>query len=65
VPIHIEEMTSEVAAVGGDLPLSEAQIERLVDLVCRRLEDRERLGRRRREATTLRRSATPSLELRE
>ncbi len=59
MPVHVEEMSSEVTVVSGDLPLSEAQLEKLVKLVLRRLEQHQREGARVREATQLRRGATP------
>jgi len=61
MPVHVEEMTSEVAVLDGDLPLSERQIEKLAALVLRRLEEKKRAERQAREATTLRRQARPSL----
>ena len=33
MPFHIEEVTSEVTVLDGDMPLSEAQVEKLVKLV--------------------------------
>ena len=57
--VHIEEMTSEVAIFDGELPLTEAQVDTLVKRVLRRLEDKQREARQGREATSLRRGATP------
>lgn len=58
--VHIDRMTSEVGVSSGDLPLSPAQMETLVAMVLRRLDqrnrDRERLG----EATAVRPQAAPS-----
>jgi hypothetical protein len=59
MPVHVEEMTSEVTVVAGDLPLTEAQTEKLVKLVLRRLEQKQREAGRVREATQLRRGVTP------
>jgi hypothetical protein len=59
VPIHIEEMTSEVTVVDGELPLSEAQVERLVLVVLKRLEGKRREAEKRRAATELRSGAAP------
>jgi hypothetical protein len=63
MPVHIEELTTEVAVLDGDLPLSEAQVERLVALVCARLSQKERAAQQQREATALRRSAAPPLSV--
>jgi hypothetical protein len=63
MPVHVEEMTSEVTIVAGDLPLTPAQIDTLVELVIRRLAERERASRRAREATAIRRNATPPVRI--
>lgn len=60
MPVHIENMTSEVTAVDGDLPLTPQQIEKLVKVVLERLEKVERESKRDREATTIRTQAAPS-----
>jgi hypothetical protein len=57
--VHVEELTTELAVMDGNLPLSEAQLERLVDLVARRLAERERAARHFRRQTVLRPSAEP------
>jgi len=59
--VHIQRMTSEVGVFDGELPLSEAQIEKLLKRLEQCLERKERDGRLAREATTLRRSATPPM----
>ena len=59
MPVHIEEMTSEVTVVDGELPLSEAQVERLVAAVIKRLEGKQREAAKRRAATELQRGAAP------
>jgi hypothetical protein len=61
MPVHVEEMTSEVAVLDGDLPLSERQMETLAALVLQRLEEKQRAQRQRCEATALRREARPPL----
>ncbi|MFO7664328.1 MAG: hypothetical protein R6X18_17285 [Chloroflexota bacterium] len=61
--VHIEEMTSEVTVVAGELPLSPAQIEKLVQLVCRRLQEMEREAKIGREATTIRQQARSPLPI--
>ena len=65
MPVHVEEMTSEVAVLDGDLPLSEQQMEKLAALVLRRLEEKQRAERQTREATALRRQARPPLPVAE
>ncbi len=62
MPIHVENMTSELTVVNGDLPLSEAQIEALVKVVLQRLERKQREDRLHREATSLRASARSRIE---
>jgi hypothetical protein len=52
-------VTSEVTVVDGQLPLSDAQLERLVALVASRLEQRRRAARQTTDATALRHSAEP------
>jgi hypothetical protein len=59
MPVHIENLETDVTVASGDLPLSEAQIESLVQLVLKRLQDMEREQRRNREATMLRSRAAP------
>ena len=60
--VHVEELTSEVSVVEGELPLSAAQIEKLVRLVISRLGEKHREEQRVREATQLRRQASPSFD---
>lgn len=60
--VHVEELTSEVSVVEGELPLSPEQVERLVRLVISRLAEQHRDEQRRREATQIRRQASPSFE---
>lgn len=62
MPVHVEEMTSEVSIVEGELPLSPAQIEKLVRLVMSRLAEKHRDDERVREATRLRRQASMPFE---
>ena len=59
--VHIEEMTSDVTVLDGELPLSEAQIEKLVKIVISRLEREQRASRDQREATSLRTQSAPGL----
>lgn len=53
MPIYVDEMTTDVTVVAEDVPLSPAQIDALVALVIRRLEQHERDRRRSREATRI------------
>jgi hypothetical protein len=62
MPVHIEEMTSEISVVEGELPLSGSQIENLVRLVISRLAEHQRDEQRRNEATKIRSQAAPSFE---
>jgi hypothetical protein len=59
MPVDVGKFTTEVTAVDGDLPLSSAQLESLVQAVVRRLEERRRAAESGREATSIRRSAAP------
>jgi hypothetical protein len=63
MPVHVEDMTSEVAVLDGNLPLSEEQVEKLVQIIMRRLEEKKRVEERNREATALRRTARPRMEI--
>jgi hypothetical protein len=58
--VHVERMTSEVGVFDGELPLSEAQIEKLLKRLQQCLERKERDSQLAREATTLRPSAAPT-----
>lgn len=59
MPVHIGEISSEISVSHGDLPLSEAQIDTLVKVVLKRLEEEKRTAEQSREATRLRPEATP------
>jgi hypothetical protein len=59
VPIDVGTLSTEVTVADGDLPLSAAQVEHLVQAVLRRLEERQRDQRHRQEATALRPQAAP------
>ena len=60
MPVHVGEITSEVTVLDGDLPLTEAQIEKLVKLIIQRIHEQERDRKYIREATMLRRHAAPT-----
>ena len=57
--VHIQEMVSEVTVVDGDLPLTEAQVERIADFVIARLDRRNRDRNRAAAATELRPMSEP------
>jgi hypothetical protein len=65
VPVHIDQMSSEVTVLDGDLPLTPEQIDKLVRIIMRRLDERERERCRRKDATKLHSSAAPSARARE
>ena len=60
MPVHIEEITADVAVSSGELPLTPAQVDKLVTIVMRRLDQRERERERVRDATTVRPQAAPT-----
>jgi hypothetical protein len=59
MPVHIEEMQTDVTVFDGDLPLSPEQIEKLVKIVIRRLEEQQQNVMSRRQSTEIRNSAIP------
>ena len=59
MPVHIEEMTSDVTILDGDLPLSQEQIEKLVKIVLKQLEAKQREARQSSAATSVRRESAP------
>jgi hypothetical protein len=61
MPIHVEELQTEVAAFDGEVPLSEAQLDKLTALIGRRLAERQRVAEHR---GVPRRSVIPPLEAR-
>ena len=58
--VHIDRLTSDIAVSSGDLPLTEPQLEKVVAIVLRRLEQRDRERARLGEATTVRPQAAPA-----
>ncbi len=52
--VHVENMSSEVSVVDTDLPLSEAQLDKLARVIMQRIERRRREDKLSAEATTLR-----------
>jgi hypothetical protein len=64
MPVHIGEISSEVIASDGNLPLSNAQVELLIKLVLRRLEEQQRQTASLQEATRLRPQVAPGSQSR-
>ncbi len=65
MPVHIEEMNMEVQVADGELPLSEAQIEKLVQIVLSHLDRKQRDAGHAREATGLRTQSAPQVHVSE
>jgi len=63
MPVHIGEMSSYVTVLDGDLPLNEEQLDKLVQLVLKKLAEKEREQGYIQEATQLRRRAAPALRI--
>ena len=63
--IHIDEVSTQVSMATGDVPLSDAQVRRLVEMVVKRLEEHERSERVRRQETGMRRQATSGVKVEE
>ena len=63
MPFHIEEVTSDVTVIEGELPLSAAQVEKLVRLVAKRLEDKHRDTKLAHEASSIERHVAPPLRV--
>ena len=59
MPVYVQRMTSDVTVIEGELPLNEQQIEKLVQIICERLEWKQREAERSRTATTIRPQAAP------
>lgn len=59
MPVYVQRATSEVTVVDGDLPMSDGQLQKLVDLVIRRIEQRQQEAEYHRAAVTIRNSAQP------
>lgn len=63
MPLHIEELTSEVTVIDGDSFLTDRQKEMLVQMVIQRLGEKAREGERKMRATELRRQAAKPLDI--
>ncbi len=62
MPVHVEEMTTEVAAFEGEMPLSPQQLDQIVDKVLERQQERELDHQAHRESTMIRDGATPQYQ---
>jgi|GEM_PF-3251183 len=62
MPVHIDEMTSDVTIVEGELPLTPVQIEKLVKLVMSRIGEKKLESQRTRAATQIRRQSSAPFE---
>lgn len=54
MPIHVEEMSTEVATTQGDLPLSQEQLDMLVEYVAKCLEQKQMEAKQRQDSTQIR-----------
>ncbi|MBK9749022.1 MAG: hypothetical protein J0M07_17285 [Anaerolineae bacterium] len=62
MPLFIENTTIETTVIDQDMPLTEAQIEKLVKLIMQRLATEARDQQSRRSATRLRNESLPDSE---
>jgi hypothetical protein len=60
---HIEQVTSNVTVLDGDLPLTPAQLDKLVNLIAKRLEDKGRDAALSHEASAIQRHVAPPLRI--
>ncbi len=63
MPVDVGTFSTEVTLQDGDTPLSSSQVERLVQTVMQRLDQRERARQHQAETTSIRRGATPQPHL--
>lgn len=59
MPVHVEEMVTEVTVVDGDLPLTKAQLDKIADYVIACLEQRKKDRAMGQAATALRPMSEP------
>lgn len=59
MPIHVEQMNTDVSVVEGELPLGPAQLEKLVELVMNRIEEKQRGEEQLKASVKVQRGATP------
>lgn len=60
MPVHVEQMNTDIAIQSGNLPLTQEQIEMLVKLLITRLEHKQRNEQAIRDESRLRTSVLPS-----
>jgi hypothetical protein len=60
---HIDEVTSDVTVIEGEMPFSQAQIEKLVQLVLRRVAEKHREASLTQEACSIQRHVMPALRI--
>ncbi len=65
MPVHVGEIESDVTVIDGEMPFSEGQLEKLVEMVCKRLEKKKREEHQARASTRLTRGATPTARISE
>jgi hypothetical protein len=63
MPFHIEEVKSEVTVIDGELPLTEAQLDKLVQLIAQRLEGKRRDAALAHQESTISRHVAPPLRI--
>lgn len=63
MPVHVEEMTTQVTVFDGELPLTETQITVLARRVTQCLAEEKRKEQRRSASTSLRRESAPPLQV--
>ncbi len=59
MPVHVEELVSEVTVLDGELPLTQDQLDRIAEYVIAQWEQRSRDRQRSRDATELRATSEP------
>ncbi len=59
MPVHIGEVSSAVTVADGDMPLSPAQIDKLVKLVLQKLEQKQQEQKRNRDTSDMSSSVIP------
>jgi hypothetical protein len=63
MPFHIEEVKSDVTVIDGDLPLTEAQLEKLVRVIAQRLEGKQKAAALAHQESAISRHVAPPLRV--
>jgi hypothetical protein len=63
MPVHIEEMSSEVTVVEGELPMTMMQIDKLAKVVMGRIAAFNKAAESNRDATQLKRQSSAPFEI--